>query len=122
MTRATTPSLRAPSRGCLALVVAVTLAGCMTGPSADEIEAAKKTIDCDRDGDRILIRFEEGEARVLMPDGTRLILYQVSVPSGVRYLNGEMELRGKGLEMQLVRDGVADKLKCKPYEIPKKAS
>ena len=120
MTRATTPSLRPPSRGFLALVVAVTLAGCMTGPSADEIEAAKKTIDCDRDGDRILIRFEEGEARVLMPDGTRLILYQVSVPSGVRYLNGEMELRGKGLEMQLVHNSVAGKLKCKPYEIPKK--
>lgn len=122
MTRDPTPSPRPPARGFLALVVAVTLAGCMTGPSAEEMEAARKTIDCDRDGERIVIRFEEDEARVLMPDGTRLILYQVSVPSGVRYLNGEMELRGKGLELQLVHNGVAGMLKCKPYEIPKKGS
>lgn len=122
MTRDPTPSQRPPARGFLALVLAVTLAGCMTGPSAEEIEAARKTIDCDRDGARIVIRFEEGEARVLMPDGTRLILYQVSVPSGVRYLNGEMELRGKGLELQLVHNGVAGMLTCKPYEIPKKGS
>ena len=110
-------------RACvLAYTVALcaALAGCQSGPSKDEIDAAKKTIDCMRGEDRILIRFEEGEARLLMPDATRVTLYQVQVAAGLRYTNGLMDLRGKGLEFTLVSDGTPTTLKCKQYELPKK--
>jgi hypothetical protein len=38
----------------------------------------------------------------------------------VRYINGLMELRGKGMEMELIREQAAVHFACKPYEIPKK--
>ena len=102
------------------LAVLVLLTGCQSGPTKEEIEAAKKTIDCQRADERIVIRFDDGEARLLMPDGTRVNLYQVQVASGLRYTNGLMDLRGKGLEFTLARDGYASTLTCKQYEIPKK--
>ena len=102
----------------LAAVAALACA-CQSGPTKDEIDAAKKTIDCRRGDERIVIRFEEGEARLLMPDGTRVILYQIVVGTGLRYTNGLRDLRGSGLEFTLVREGVASTLTCKPYEIPK---
>jgi hypothetical protein len=102
------------------LVVLALLAACQSGPTKDEIEAAKKTIDCQRGDERIVIRFDEGEARLLMPDATRVNLYEVQVPTGLRYTNGLMDLRGKGLEFTLVRNGDSSTLTCKPYEIPKK--
>ena len=101
-------------------LLCVLVAACKTGPSQEEIDAAKKTIDCMRGDERILIRFEEGEARLLMPDGTRVILYQVSVASGLRYTNGLLDLRGKGLDFTLIREGLASTLACKQYELPKK--
>jgi membrane-bound inhibitor of C-type lysozyme len=106
----------------VALVAAtVLLCACQnSGPTKEEIEAAKKTIDCRRGDDRIVIRFDDGEARLLMPDGTRVNLYQIAVASGLRYTNGLMELRGKGLEFTLAGEGVSTALACKPYEIPKK--
>ena len=114
-----------PNSAVGSIVVAVAfaallVAGCASGPSRDEIEAAKRTIDCAHEGERIFIRFEEGEARLLMPDGTRIILYQVAVASGVRYLNGDIEVRGTSLDLQFVRHGVTTKLVCKPYELPRK--
>ena len=39
--------------------------------------------------------------------------------SGIRYLNGLMELRGKGMELELVREQAAVHFTCKPYELPK---
>ena len=96
------------------------LAACQSGPTKEELEAAKKTIDCQRADERIVIRFDEGEARLLMPDGTRVNLYQVQVASGLRYTNGLMDLRGKGFEFVLIRDGLSSTLTCKQYEIPKK--
>jgi membrane-bound inhibitor of C-type lysozyme len=102
------------------MLAAGLLAGCQQGPTKEEIEAAKSTVDCERPGERIVIRFAEGEARLLMPDGTRVILYQVPSGSGIRYLNGLMELRGKGMDLELTREQNAVHLKCKPYEIPKK--
>jgi len=96
------------------------LAGCQNEPTKEELEAAKHTIDCERAGERIVIRFGEGEARLLMPDATRVILYQVPSGSGFRYLNGLMELRGKGMDVELVREQSATHFACKPYEIPKK--
>jgi membrane-bound inhibitor of C-type lysozyme len=109
-------------RSALPLLVAATLvAGCQDkGPTKEELEAAKNTVDCANADERIVIRFEDGEARLLMPDGTRVILYQVPSGSGIRYLNGLMELRGKGMDLELTREQVPMRLKCKPYEIPKK--
>jgi membrane-bound inhibitor of C-type lysozyme len=100
--------------------VAVTLAACQSGPSKEELEAAKNTIDCKHDDERFVVRFEEGEARILLGDATRVVLYQVSTASGLRYTNGLMELRGKGMDFTLIREGNAVALACKPYEIPKK--
>ena len=105
----------------LAPVVALlALAACQQGPTKEEIEAAKNTIECDRQGERILIRFADAEARLLMPDGTRVVLYQVPSGSGVRYLNGLMELRGKGMDLDLTREQTVVRMKCKAYELPKK--
>src|SRR4051812_12830151 len=110
------------SRPILPMMLAAALvAACQQpGPTKDEVEAAKNTVDCERTGERIIIRFDDGEARLLMPDGTRVVLYQVPSGSGIRYINGLMELRGKGMELELTREQNAVHLKCKPYEIPKK--
>jgi len=102
------------------IVVVGLLGGCQSGPTKEELEAAKNTVDCERPGERIVIRFEDGEARLLMPDATRVVLYRVPSGSGVRYINGLMELRGKGREFDLTREQQAVHLTCKPYEIPKK--
>ena len=108
-------------RASLSLFAAAILcAGCQQGPTKEETEAAKNTVDCTTGDERIVIRFDDAEARLLMPDGTRTVLYQVPSGSGVRYLNGLMELRGKGMEFDLTREQTAVRLKCKPYEIPKK--
>ena len=102
------------------LVLAALVVGCQSGPTKEEIEAAKNTIDCQRPGERIVIRFDEGEARLLMPDATRVVLYRVPSTTGVRYINGLMELRGNGMAFDLTREQQAVHLDCKPYEIPKK--
>lgn len=111
-----------PRRTTLPLLLAASLlVGCQQkGPTKEELEAAKNTVDCDRSGERIVIRFDDGEARLLMPDGTRVVLYQVPSGSGVRYLNGLMELRGKAMDLELTREQTAVRMTCKAYEIPKK--
>ncbi|MGH8802551.1 MAG: MliC family protein [Casimicrobiaceae bacterium] len=105
------------SVACLA--VALALSACKTGPTQEELQAARETIDCHHGDEHIVIRFDEAEARMLMQDGKRVILYQVPAGSGVRYMNGDMELRGKGLDMTLLRFQGAMHLDCKPFEIPK---
>lgn len=114
---------RAPFHRCLLPLACVTavlaLSACKTGPSKDEIEAARESIDCQHAKQHFVIRFTEAEARILMPDGKRVILYQVPAGSGVRYMNGDMELRGKGLDMTLTRYQGALHLDCKPFELPK---
>ncbi len=88
--------------------------------SRDEQEAAKNTFTCKSGSDRIVIRFDVDEARMLMPDGNRVSLYQIPSASGVRYSNGSMELRGKGTDLQLARHGVTIPLSdCEPYPVPK---
>ena len=113
----------APLRPCLLSLAfaaaALTLPGCKTGPTRDELEAARESIDCQHAKEHFVIRFTEAEARILMPDGKRVILYQVPTGSGVRYMNGDMELRGKGLDMTLLRYQGAQHLDCKPFELPK---
>jgi membrane-bound inhibitor of C-type lysozyme len=88
------------------------LGGCQNGPTKEELEAAKNTVDCERPGERIVIRFADGEARLLMPDATRVVLYQVPAGSGIRYINGLMELRGKGMDLELTREQQAVHLTC----------
>ncbi|MEO9136419.1 MAG: MliC family protein [Casimicrobiaceae bacterium] len=108
-----------PLAACISVAIGC-LAGCQNGPTKEELEAAKNTVDCERTGERIVIHFEDGEARLLMPDATRVVLYQVPSGSGIRYINGLMELRGKGNAMELTREQATVHLTCKPYEIPKK--
>jgi len=96
------------------------LAGCQSGPTKEELEAVRNTVDCEGAGERIVIHFEDGEARLAMADATRVVLYQVPSGSGIRYMNGVMELRGKGMQMELTHDQKTVRLDCKPLEIPKK--
>lgn len=96
------------------------LAACGAQPSRDEAEAAKNTFACTLGGERIVVRLDTGEVRLLMPDGERIALYQIPTASGVRYSNGNLELRGKGMDLQLVRDGTATPLReCQPLQLPK---
>jgi len=103
----------------LTLVVTVGLAACADTKKKDEEEAAKNTVACEYGGERVVIRFDAGEARMLI-GADRVTLYQIPSGSGIRYTNGLLELRGKGTEMQLVRDGSSVPLNdCKPYVAPK---
>ena len=111
---------RPPSRPLSCAASAAAFCGAAAGgvrepPSKEEQEAAKNTFACTSAGERIVIRFDAGEARLLMPDGNRVALYQIPAASGVRYSNGNVELRGKGMDLELVRLGVATALKdCQP--------
>jgi membrane-bound inhibitor of C-type lysozyme len=109
------------ARDSLLLAAAVAIAaGCANTPSKEEQEAAKNTFACQLTGERLVIRFDSGEARLLMPAGERVVLYQISAASGVRFSNGTLELRGKGMELQLIRDGTVMPLAdCQPYAVPK---
>ena len=102
-----------------AALAALLLAGCAMPPSKEELEAAKNTFACVVSGERLVIRFDTGESRLLMPSGDRVVLHQIPAASGVRYSNGSMELRGKGMDLQLVRNGVVTPLNdCQPYVVP----
>ena len=104
-----------------ATLVAVLLLGACENPMKKkaEEEAAKNTFACQMNGERLVVRFADGEARLLMPDAQRITLYQLPVASGVRYSNGTLELRGKGMQLQLTRDGATTVLKdCEPYTPP----
>ena len=113
-------------RSCLALLAgALLLAGlpaCEHKPSKDEEEAVKNTFACQLAGQRVVIRFDTGEARILTATGEKITLYQIPASGGglVRYSNGSVELRGKGEELTLMEYGVTSKLDdCKPYAAPK---
>ena len=118
-----TPTCCYLNRARVALVAAaVVLAapGCADKPSKDEQEAAKNTFACKLSGERLVVRFDSGEARLLMPAGERVVLYQLPTASGVRFANGMMELRGKGIDLQLIANGNVTQLTdCQPYDLPK---
>jgi membrane-bound inhibitor of C-type lysozyme len=106
----------------LAALVALAAAGCANTPSKEEQEAARNTFACQLRGERLVLRFDAGEARLLMPGGERVVLYQIPSASGVRFSNGAFELRGKGTDLQLVSNGIATELvDCQPYTLPKPA-
>ena len=106
----------------LALVaIAAVAGGCQEMKKKEAEEAAKNTFACQLDGERLLVKFDAGEARLLLPGGERVILYQIAAASGVRFTNGFLELRGKGMELQLIRDSVVSPLVgCVPY-VPRRA-
>lgn len=106
-----------------ALVLAVQLAGCENKPTKEEEEAAKATFACQLAGERLILRFEPGEVRMLTSNADRITLYQIPTTQGVRYNNASLELRGKGTDLVLIENGVATKLEgCVPYVAPKPAS
>jgi hypothetical protein len=106
-------------RSRLALVALAALAACAP-PEKPAEEPSKDTFECTLEGERWLVRFTDGEARLLTPQGERINLYQIATASGVRFSNGLVELRGRGMELQLIRDGFARQLTgCKPLMVPK---
>jgi len=115
------PPSREPLTTSAMALATLLCAACAMPPSKEEVEAAKNTYACMFVDERIVIRFELGEARLLMADGNRVALYQIPADSGVRFSNGVMELRGKGMDLQLVNHGVPTQLKnCEPFVVPTK--
>ena len=113
-------------RFAIAVCLAVALAACADKASKEEEEAAKNTFVCQLHGERLVIRFDaSGEARLLMPGGDRVVLYQVPSTSGVRFSNGNMELRGRGggsgelTLIDLTNAVQAQLVDCAPYSLPK---
>jgi membrane-bound inhibitor of C-type lysozyme len=95
-------------------------AGCEHKPSKEEEQAAKNTFACQLVGERLIIRFDSGEARMLTSGGEKITLYQIPSASGVRYSNGTMELRGKGTDLTLTENGASTVLEgCQQYVAPK---
>ena len=109
---------------CTAITVAI--AGCehmnMNKPTKEEEQAAKDTFACQLVGERLIIRFESGEARMLTSGNEKITLYQIPTASGVRYSNGNIELRGKGkgIDLTLTEMGASTALEgCQQYTPPK---
>jgi hypothetical protein len=65
-----------------AAMIALLVAACAMPPSKEEEEAAKNTFACASGSERIVIRFDVGEARLLMADGNRVALYQIPARDG----------------------------------------
>jgi hypothetical protein len=111
----TRPAAAAP---VLAFALAALLAAC--GGGTKEEVPSPDTFECMLQGERWLVRFTDGEARLLTPQGERINLYQIATASGVRFSNGLVELRGRGTELEFVRDGFARQMVgCKPVMVPK---
>ena len=102
----------------LPLVAGLLLSACDPMQKKKEEELAKTTFACQFNGERFVVRFAEGEARILMAGTQRVTLYQLPTASGVRYSNGNMELRGRGTELQFTTDNVTTPLRdCEPYAV-----
>jgi len=106
-------------RSRLCAVALAALSAC-AAPEKPAEEPSKDTFECTLEGERWLVRLTEGEARLLTPGGERINLYQIATTSGVRFSNGLVELRGRGTELTLIREGFARQLVgCKPVMVPK---
>jgi membrane-bound inhibitor of C-type lysozyme len=100
------------------IIAALALTGCENPQKKKDEEAAKNTFACQMNGERLVLRFADGEARMLMPNAQRVTLYQIPTASGLRYTNGTIELRGKGTDLQLTQDGGTIVLRdCEPYAV-----
>src|SRR5258706_13193325 len=93
-----------------AIIIAAVLAGCADKAGKEEQEAAKNTFVCLLDGERLVIRFDMGMGRMLTPNGDRVDLYQIPAAAGVRFSNGNLEFRGKGMELDLLDNNTATKV------------
>ena len=106
-----------------AIVLPLLLGACdsLNPQKKKEEELAKTTFACQLNGERFIVRFTEGEARVLLPGAERVTLYQIptgSTGSMVRYSNGSLELRGRGTELTFFSDGAWAPLRdCEPYAV-----
>jgi membrane-bound inhibitor of C-type lysozyme len=106
-----------------AFVIASLCAACADKAGKEEEEAAKNTFVCKLEGERVVIRFDSGTARILLPTGDTVSLYQIPAASGVRFSNGNLELRGKGTDLALVDINTATSTalaECGPYTSPTK--
>jgi membrane-bound inhibitor of C-type lysozyme len=109
-----------PEYAWFAAVLALIVTGCEHKPSKDEEEAAKNTITCQLSGERLVIRFDSGEVRMLTSTAESITLYQIPSGATMRYSNGNLELRGKGMEWTLTDLGATTTLEaCKRYAAPK---
>ena len=105
----------------LVLPLVAALASCVGNPSKEEEEAAKNTFVCLLDGERLVIRFDAGTARLLLPTGDRVSLYQIPAATGLRFSNGSLELRGKGADLTLIDNNNSTSVAltdCGPYTPP----
>src|SRR4029077_2337521 len=83
-----TRTLNATAAAALSAILAC---ACADGPSREAQEAARNAFTCQLADQSVLLKLDTDEARLLMPDGDRLILYQVPQDSGLRYTNGIVE-------------------------------
>ena len=85
MSRPVARPLLLPLAAALASVLA--LSACENPQKKKEEELAKNTFACQLNGERFVVRFAEGEARVLLPGMQRVTLYQIpSMGAGPRPL------------------------------------
>jgi membrane-bound inhibitor of C-type lysozyme len=105
---------------CFVAALALVTTGCEHKPTKEEEEATKNTITCQLAGERLVIRFDSGEARMLTAAAEKITLYQIPSGAGTRYSNGNVELRGKGMDWTLTELGASTTLEsCKQYTAPK---
>jgi membrane-bound inhibitor of C-type lysozyme len=105
---------------CSFTLALIALAACEHRPTKEEEEAVKNTFACQLNGQRTVIRFDAGEARLLTATGEKITLYQIPSTTGVRYSNGSLELRGRGQDLTLIEYGTPSRLDdCQPYSAPK---
>lgn len=85
--------------------LALLLPACGSIRNEAQEEALKNTVACEVPDGRIVVRFERGEVRVLLPSGERVNLYEVPSGAGARYTNGSIDMIGTRTNLQLVRQG-----------------
>jgi hypothetical protein len=105
---------------CFVAALALVVTGCEHKPSKEEEDAAKNTITCQLAGERLVIRFDAGEVRMLTSTAETVTLYQIPAGLVMRYSNGNLELRGKGMDWTLLDQGNPTTLEsCTRYTAPK---
>ena len=68
---------------CLAVALALLATGCEHKPTKEEEEATRNTITCQLAGERLVIRFDSGEARMLTAAAEKITLYQIPGGAGM---------------------------------------
>ena len=111
----------AVDRRCRCSSPSAFVAGCQSkGPRRRSSRPRRTPSIASSAGERIVIHFDDGEARLLMPDGTR-----VDPLPGAERLGHPLHERPDGAARQgdgprAHREQATMRLECKPYEIPTK--